>query len=563
MKRHTGKLALKLLIPLGAVIICLVSSMIATLMQVNNVRTDIRKLQKEKVVVMELAESIRYNVLHTSEIFTDMSAVKDLEGEAEAQEIKAEIHEFVNELVAILPAEKAEWDSILAEYDEFFDTCDRMKNAYINQGQEAGNAVMEEVDPITEDLSERVEEYSEKVIADMENYILEIEGQADTINVIFVSTSLLVLGFIIATTVLILTQVIRPISAVTESINQLADRNINIKELKINSKDEIGDLAKSNNMLLASMREIIGELGESTKTMNNLTEGMQSSTNIVTDSMSGISQAVNEIAGNAGSQAEDVDRTMSEIKNLQDIVGVNEKTSANLAASSQKIAKESKEGSEVLDELYKATQESEVAFAEIFDSVEKITESTNKIRTASEMIESIASQTNLLSLNASIEAARAGEVGKGFAVVADEIRDLSEGSRASVEEINKMLAELQENVDRANKQSEYVKTAVTKQASGVTSTREKYNNIAESVGEINVEITRLGDVSKSLADSCNIVGDAMNNLVSAAQENAASTEETNASLEEILAVINEIESGSGDIRSISKTLQDQVAQYKL
>ncbi len=562
-KKKNGKLAVKLLVPLAAVIICLIASVIATYVSVNNVRNGIRELQQKKIAIMEISQNIRYYVLNTSEIFTDMSAVKDLEGVEEAKEIKEEMHKYVDELIAILPEEANEWNSILAEYDEFYEKCDRMKDAYINQGQAAGNAMMEEVDPITEDLSTRVDEYSDKVVADMEAYIVEIEKEADTIVTIFLSTSLLVMVLIIAVTVIVLRQVIRPIAVVTESLNQLAARNLHINALSIKSNDEIGNLADANNMLLDSMRIIVEELASSAQTMNSLTEGMKTNASVVTDTMSGISQAVTEIAENAGTTAGDVDRTMKEIQNLQNIVSMNEVTSGNLAAASTKISQESKEGSDVLDELYNVTKESEAAFEEIFASVEKITESTNLIKNASGMIESIATQTNLLSLNASIEAARAGEVGKGFAVVADEIRTLSEGSRASVEEINTMLAELQTNVDRARKQSENVKVAVEKQVEGVDTTREKYSSIAISVSEINTEIGRLGDVSKSLADTCVVVGDAMENLAAASQENAASTEETNASVEEVLAMINEIESGSNDIREISLTLEKQVAQYTL
>lgn len=92
-KKNSGRLALKLIIPLVAVMLFLVLSIIATFIQVNSVRKGIRELQSKKVVVMELAQNIRYYVLNTSEIFTDMSAVKDLEGVAEAREIK---EEFIN-----------------------------------------------------------------------------------------------------------------------------------------------------------------------------------------------------------------------------------------------------------------------------------------------------------------------------------------------------------------------------------------------------------------------------------------------------------------------------------
>ena len=205
----------------------------------------------------------------------------------------------------------------------------------------------------------------------------------------------------------------------------------------------------------------------------------------------------------------------------------------------------------------------EEAFSEIFDSIDKIRNSTGKIAEASNMIESIASQTNLLSLNASIEAARAGEMGKGFAVVADEIRKLSDESTESVNEINRMLEELQENVEFAGNQSQNVKEAVEKQVRGVEDTRVSYKDIADNLVTINEEIENLSHVSKSMTNSCESVGASMESLASSAEENAASTEETNASIEEVLSMMEQINQGAKDLKSRSDDLESIVKAYQL
>ncbi len=376
-------------------------------------------------------------------------------------------------------------------------------------------------------------------------------------------TNIIVMCVIAVSMTILELQVIRPIKRVTGALGSLADRDLTEENVAVKSKDELGVLANACNELRASMREVMETLSASSTNMDSSSTDMAERSERIARNIQDITDSVNNIATTAGEQAIDVEKTAGEIDELRNVIEKSEEVSEQLSAASDEISVVSREGEKVVANLEKITRESEGAFQSIFDSIERINVSTQRIGEASNMIQSIASQTNLLSLNASIEAARAGEAGRGFAVVADEIRKLSEESSSCVNEIDAMLSELRDNVKNATAQSETVQNAVEMQMQGVEDTSKKYADIAKSVEKIDGEIRSLTEISKIMNQSCVTVTEVVTNLSASAEENAAATEETNAAVEEVLAMIQEIADGTGNLKELSDDLQGQVHLYKL
>ena len=203
------------------------------------------------------------------------------------------------------------------------------------------------------------------------------------------------------------------------------------------------------------------------------------------------------------------------------------------------------------------------------DSIEDITErirATGKavevINEKVEGISNIATQTNLLSLNASIEAARAGEAGRGFAVVAEEIGKLADDSRQMADDIrvemDVLLSESQATVNMASE----VK---------------RENDEQKEVLQSAVEVIRLmlGDISstadgvKSIgadADVCvsakNVVADAMCSLSAISEQNAASSQETGASMEELSATVTTLAESADSLRKVADQLEKEISFFK-
>jgi methyl-accepting chemotaxis protein len=196
----------------------------------------------------------------------------------------------------------------------------------------------------------------------------------------------------------------------------------------------------------------------------------------------------------------------------------------------------------------------------VFNCIKKTNESTVKIGEASNLITSIANQTNLLSLNAAIEAARAGEAGKGFAVVADEVRILAEKSANTVKQIDNIIRHINERTQNALIDVTNGDAASQEGISIVTNVNESFRKIEESFKSIDQNVSdELKKITK-IAVSFSHVKAGSESIASVSEEHSASTEELLATIEEENNNIKTIYDSVQNILEISKTLNAMCEQ---
>ncbi|MBR1740405.1 MAG: hypothetical protein IJ733_00765, partial [Lachnospiraceae bacterium] len=241
----------------------------------------------------------------------------------------------------------------------------------------------------------------------------------------------------------------------------------------------------------------------------------------------------------------------------------NERASESLAEASKRIDAVTGEGIEAIGHLTDVSKESVSAFEEIFALMQNIAKSAASIGEASSLITDIASQTNLLSLNASIEAARAGDAGRGFAVVAEEIRQLAEQSASSAETIQHMLDELLKVTSLADKKEELVQQCVDSQNESVNTTRNKFDDIVKAINSINDEIKRITKVNRDVTDDFTKINDLVSSLSAASEENAASSQEIAATTENVRVGISEVNTSSQEVNEAAASLVEIVGQFEL
>lgn len=326
--------------------------------------------------------------------------------------------------------------------------------------------------------------------------------------------------------------------------------------------DEIEEIGNKTIDFAEHLNHIMNRIKDASLELKTIATGLKESAEVTNDTCGQIAQAVENVAGGALSQAEDTANAAQNISVMSEELGNIKSNIYDLhnIANSMNNAKNNAMGT-----LMELKEINETMLREVNSTSEQVnatSESVNEIKRAVGMIQDIASQTNLLSLNASIEAARAGEHGKGFAVVAEEIGELANQSAQFSDEIEQILKQLVKNYDVI---IQSVKTTsddmvIQDNRLGLTENvfdalEQDINGTVERIDEINAMITHLDSEIAEMVDM-------VSNLSAISEENSASTEETMASIEELNATINQLYEKSQNVDDNADILIEEVNIFK-
>ncbi len=348
-------------------------------------------------------------------------------------------------------------------------------------------------------------------------------------------------------------------------IRQLAEGNLNVRvddELK-GRRDELGSIANALDNLITELSRILTHLKTSSGELLKSGQSLDEMAERVNVNASEIGKAVEDISQGAVSQAEEIENASGKIVDMgsmiEHIVGGVDK----LNSTSVTMKKAGDNSAQIMQDLVESTNKTTEAIHKIGEQIYATNESAQKIREAVDLISSIASQTSLLSLNASIEAARAGEFGKGFAVVASEIQKLADESSRSAQTITDIINALVSESDMTVEIMKEVGQIIVEQRKKIEDTQSHFTDVTEGINSSREDTTMIEERTHVCDESRKTVVDVIANLSAISEENAASAQETTASMEELSATISLLAEAANNLKGLSDQVNNDIKFFKL
>lgn len=327
--------------------------------------------------------------------------------------------------------------------------------------------------------------------------------------------------------------------------------------------DELGAMVRNTNIAMDSFRSSMLSVKDTTDAVESGSTDMKEKTENAVNANEQVATAIGNVAAEVSQQASAVDQMIENVASLAD-AGKAVSTAVEEALQYMKqLDGNSADMKAKMESMSEESAHMDVNVQEISEKIDVTSKGIQEMETILGSIEEIASETNLLALNASIEAARAGDAGRGFAVVADSIKGLSENTSNELENIRKIISTLVENFKECEKCIELVVKSNQSSTESTKDVIESFRIINNDVVSTNEKLTVVHETDEKMMKDIMEIDSQVKVIGQAAESNAAATQEITASSEELTALLTNISSTCNSMTGYADNLVKDMNQFKV
>ncbi len=373
-------------------------------------------------------------------------------------------------------------------------------------------------------------------------------------------------GFLAAAAVItyiIAGRISKTILTVSETVSQVANGDLTGSTVPMKGFDEVAKMDGSVKRMLGNLNGVVSNINTVGGSVHGTAENLKDTASSTLLASKDIAKAIEEVAMGSTQMAQVVSDVNASVTLVQESSGDIQRSILNIVDCSGRLTTNCNSMKEKIESVNLSSENMTESVKNIASKIKSTNEVIAQMVDIVKSIDEIASQTKLLSLNASIEASRAGESGRGFSVVAGSIRDLSEKTSEDLASIKMIIDDITADFKECADSIEEVVNNNDSNIRGIADVIQSFESVNEDIMETGQRVAEIDrSIENTVREIDNITAEVMK-LEDTSESNAAATEEVNAAVEELTALMHDVESNAISMTEQAENLKHCIQSFKI